>query len=68
MNKMMDRVKLAIQQSASIICDDELDEIARAAIVVMREPTVEMLKAAKAYQSPVALACAWEAMIDEALK
>lgn len=82
MNNMIERVRDAIL--ASMDLTDSLDEIAaetyaRAAIAAMREPTEEMIEAAKATQPErisgalgvprhVGLAETYSLMIDAALK
>jgi hypothetical protein len=70
MSEIIDRVAMALKAKAFAIVDQKQvswQELARAAIEAMREPTAAMLRASSASSDAIAR-YDWEDMIDEALK
>lgn len=67
MSEMVERVADALRKMG---CGESYgcDEIARAAIAVMREPTQKMIRAGYDDGEPTDCAAHWRDMIDEALR
>jgi len=69
MSEITDRVAKAIMDKLPIgFMAEYQQEIARAAIAAMREPTAEMVSAGELSPFDCSSEVTWKAMVDEALK